>query len=155
MAGSDSFPLKSVSAFRGEDPPQVVDDMAGTFDCAHTTAQADALVDDSAVLRHPDRTGGTGFLTDAAANAAGRTLFPGRRALVFVRAFDYNIVGTLMDMNDMLRTNPHTGAAGNTAAYRRLANLKNLCFNPFCLQYFCHFTQCCISTAILVRASVN
>ena len=74
------------------------------------------------IVYNPDSTCRTGLFTDSTANTAYRTLFFCLSSFAFVRTFDYNIIGTFMDMDHLFRTFTHAFAAGNT----------------FCFIYFCH-----------------
>ena len=60
------------------------------------------------IVHNPDSTCRTGLFTDSTANTAYRTLFFCLSSFAFVRTFDYNIIGTFMDMDNFLRTNLHT-----------------------------------------------
>mgnify|MGYP006900171980 CR=1 FL=1 len=56
------------------------------------------------IVHNPDSTCRTGLFTDSTANTAYRTLFFCLSSFAFVRTFDYNIIGTFMDMDNFLRT---------------------------------------------------
>ena len=96
-----------------KNPPQVIDCVTWTFYGTHSTAQAHLLIDHSTVVCYPDYSCGTCFLTDSASDAAYLALFLRLCSLLFVRAFDYDVVCTFMDVNDLLRTGFHTFFAGN------------------------------------------
>ena len=96
--------------------------MTRTLNHAHAAAETDRFINDRTVIRHFDGTCRTCLLTDTAADTAGRTDLSGFFAILLVRTANYNIIGTFMDMNHLLRTFPHAFAAGDA----------------FCLIYFCH-----------------
>lgn len=64
------------------------------------------------IVHNPDSTCRTGLFTDSTANTAYRTLFFCLSSFAFVRTFDYNIIGTFMDMDNFLRTDFHTFSTG-------------------------------------------
>ena len=71
-----------------------------------------------------DSTCRTGLLTDSTADTAYFTLFFCLCSFALVGTFDYDIIGTFMDMNDLLRTDFHTFSAGNAFGLRRLLPLR-------------------------------
>lgn len=64
------------------------------------------------IVHNPDSTCRTGLFTDSTANTAYLTLFFCLSSFAFVRTFDYNIIGTFMDMDNFLRTDFHTFSTG-------------------------------------------
>ena len=76
--------------------PQVIDRMLWTFYSTHSATQTYGFLDHCTVVFYMDRTGSTGFFTDAAADAADRTDSSGIFAFIFVGAFNNNGIGTVM-----------------------------------------------------------
>ena len=91
---------------------QVMDNVSWAFHCAHTTAQTYGFLDHCTVVFYFYRTGCAGLLADSTANTAYLTLFFCLSSFAFVRTFDYNIIGTFMDMDNFLRTDFHTFSTG-------------------------------------------
>lgn len=101
---------------------KIPDRMAGAFNRAHPAAEADFFADDRAVVPDADSSGCAGLFADPAADTADRALFAGGRPRVMVGTFDNNIVGAVMNPNDLLRAGPRTGTAGNAG---RLIHLRH------------------------------
>jgi hypothetical protein len=64
-----------------------------------------------------DGTGCAQALANTAADAAYVALLTGVCTLVFVGAFYHNVVGTFMDVDNMLRAGAHTRAAGDARIF--------------------------------------
>ena len=92
---------------------KIINRMAWAFYCTHSTAQAQLLVDHRMIINDADSTCGTRLLTDSAAYTAYFTLFFSLNSFTFIRTFDYNIIGTFMNMDNFLRTDFHTFSTGN------------------------------------------
>ena len=74
------------------------------------------------IVLKPDSTYRTGLFTDSTANTADFTLLTCYSSFFFVRAFYYNVVCTVVDSDQVLRTDFCTFPTGNT----------------FLFIYFCH-----------------
>ena len=88
--------------------------MPWTFYSTHATAQTHGFFDYCAVIDYPDCACCTGLFTDSAANTTDFALFLCLGTFFPVGAFYHNIIGTFMDMNDLLRADFCTGSAADT-----------------------------------------
>ena len=103
-----------------EDAALIVDDIAGTDHGARAAGETFIREDEGAVFRHLDRTGGTGFFAQPAADAA--YLAGVFAAGVLVRAEDDDGVILQAQVNDTLRTGEVARAAADALALIDLGN---------------------------------
>lgn len=91
-----------------------MNDMTRTFGQTHAAAQTVLFIDHGTVVLYLDRICGTVFGTNPAADTADTAFLTGGSALIVIGAFDDNVIGTFMYVDDVLRTDSYTGSAGNT-----------------------------------------
>ena len=102
----------------------VDDGTAGAVDGAHAAAEALCVVDDSDIVHDLDGAGGTNLLTHAAADAADFTDAAGILALVLVGALDNDVVGALVDVDQVLGAVGSALAAGDALLLVDLGNAQ-------------------------------
>ena len=102
----------------------VDDGTAGAVDSTHAAAQALCIVDDGDVVDDLDGAGGADLLTHAAADAADLTDAAGVLALVLVGALDNDIVGALVDADQVLGAVGCALAAGDALLLIDLGNAQ-------------------------------
>ena len=102
----------------------VDDGTTGAVHCAHTAAEALAVVDDGNIVLNMDSAGSTNLLTHTAADAADFTDAASILALVLVGALDNDVVGTFVNVDQILGAVGSALAAGNALCLVDLGNTQ-------------------------------
>ena len=100
------------------------------------------------IVHDPDSTCRTDLFTDSTANTAYLTLFFCLSSFAFVRTFDYNIIGTFMDMDNFIHFPQARHLSSSTSAtpysFREIApNLHTLTQAPQPMQPSVHPSSPC------------
>ena len=110
--------------FGSQNATGVDDGTTGAVDGTHAAAQALSIINDGDIIDDLDGTCGTDLLTHAAADAADFTDATSILALVLVGALDNDVVGTLVDVDQILGAVGSALAAGNALCLVDLGNAQ-------------------------------
>ena len=102
----------------------VDDGTTGAVHCTHTAAEALGIINDSNVVDDLDGTSGTDLFTHTAADAADFADATSVLTLVLVGALDNDVVGTLVDTDQVLGAVGSTLAASDALLFIDLSNAQ-------------------------------
>ena len=122
--GERSLPASRNLELGSQNAAGVDDSTTGAVHCAHAAAEALAVVDDGNVVLNMDCACGTDLLTHAAADAADFADAASILALVLVGALDNDVVGTFVDVDQILGAVGSALAAGNALVLIDLGNAQ-------------------------------
>lgn len=112
------------SIFFGQNTAGVDDGAPWAVHGAHAAAETFGIVNDGHVVYDMDRPGSADLFAHTAANAADAADSPGVLALILIGAFDHDAVGTLMDVDQILRAVGDTSAAGDALVFIDLSDAQ-------------------------------